>query len=216
MLQIKDFQFNAFQCNCFVIWDETKECVICDPGMIDVSEKRMLADFIAENGLSPKAILLTHGHGDHIYGVKFCVDTYSVPVYMDPADWATSREHVGFCQQLGLPELELDYETIDVKEEDIIRFGNHEFIVISTPGHTPGGVCYLCIDEKLILTGDTLFRGTIGRTDLSGGDYDTLMTNIKGKLMGLAGDIDVLPGHGGCTTIADEVQKNPFLAPFNE
>lgn len=216
MLHIKAFQFNAFSTNCFIAWDDTLKCIIIDPGMIDQAEKETLSAFISEEKLIPQSILLTHGHCDHIYGVKYCKDLYDVPVYMNSADITVSQQHAEFCQRLGLPKLELDFEAIDVKEEDKVGFGTHELIAIQTPGHTPGGLCWLCISEKVMFSGDTLFKGTIGRSDMPGGDYDQLMESIKGKLIGLAGDIDVLPGHGPSTNIAEEVQNNPFLAPFNE
>ena len=108
------------------------------------------------------------------------------------------------------------FPAIDVHEEDRLNFGSHELIAIACPGHTPGGVAWLCIEEKLLLSGDTLFKGSIGRTDLEGGDYDALMETLRGKLMSQAGDIEVLPGHGPRSTIAEEAQTNPFLLPFNE
>ena len=108
-----------------------------------------------------------------------------------------------------------DIRTTDIADGDMIRFGNTEFEVISTPGHTPGGVCYLDSKDRLLLSGDTLFAGTIGRTDQPGGDYDRLMESIFSRLMCLDGDIDVIPGHGPKTSIAEERVKNPFLQPFN-
>lgn len=215
MLKVQDFQFNPFQTNCYVVWDDTKECVIIDPAPMPGREMDILTGFVAAKELSPKAILLTHGHGDHALGVAACLQIWAVPVYMNAADRDICRQHAKMCAQMGM-KLDSEFPATDVKEEDRIAFGNHEFIVIGTPGHTPGGVSYLCIEEKVLFSGDTLFRGTIGRTDLHGGDFDEIMTSLNGKLLGLAGDIDVYPGHGSATSIADEVQNNPFLQPFNE
>ena len=216
MLRIENLVFNPFQENTFVIWDETKECAICDPGCMDEGERKRLEDVIAREGLTPKAVLLTHGHADHTYGAGFCAKKYGATVYMREVDRHISLLHSQFVTRIGMPELDVDFDITAIREEDVIKVGSHVFTVIETPGHTPGGACFLCIAEKLLLSGDTLFRGTIGRTDLDEGNYDDLMRSITGKLLGLAGDIDVLPGHGPSTTIAEEVQNNPFLAPFNE
>ena len=111
---------------------------------------------------------------------------------------------------------ELKFESKGIEDGEVLELADMKIEVIFTPGHTPGGVCYLLRDEKVMFTGDTLFAGTIGRTDLPGGDYDKLIVSIMDKLMGLPGDVDVLPGHGRKTTIADERTHNPFLQPFNE
>ena len=216
MLRIQDFQFNPFQTNCYVVWDDSKECAIIDPAPLPGRETDILADFVAAQGLTPKAILLTHGHGDHALGVAECLRHWDVPVYMNSADRDICRQHAKMCAQMGMGQLDSEFPATDVKEEDKIAFGGHEFIVIETPGHTPGGVSYLCIEEKVLFSGDTLFRGTIGRTDLPGGDFDEILKSLNGKLLGLAGDIEVFPGHGPSTSIAEEVQSNPFLQPFNE
>lgn len=197
MISIRDFQFNPYMTNCYLLWDESRECVICDPGMCSESECRRLDDFIAAEGLRPVALILTHGHDDHTAGVTHCLRKYGIKAYMSLLDRPA-------------------FPAIDVHEEDRLSFGSHELIAIACPGHTPGGVAWLCIEEKLLLSGDTLFKGSIGRTDLEGGDYDALMETLRGKLMSLAGDIEVLPGHGPRSTIAEEAQTNPFLLPFNE
>lgn len=215
MVHVKNFYFNDFRECCSVIWDETGECVIVDPGCGTEPEKASLYGFISEKGLKPVKILLTHAHFDHILGLAYCAGKYGIPVYMHPAEKETLENNGYFAKAFGFEMPATDIRTTDIADGDMIRFGNTEFEVISTPGHTPGGVCYLDSKDRLLLSGDTLFAGSIGRTDQPGGDYDRLMESIFSRLMCLDGDIDVIPGHGPKTSIAEERVKNPFLQPFN-
>ena len=215
MIQIKCFYFNDFRERCTVAWDETGEGVIVDPGCGSEDEKDRLYDFIGKNGIKPVKILLTHGHFDHVLGLTDCAVKYGIPVYMHPADKEILKTDDFFTRTYGFKMPVIDVDTTDMADGDIIRFGDTEFEVICTPGHTPGSVCFLDAKDRLLLSGDTLFAGSIGRTDHPGGDYDRLMESIFGRLMCLDGDIDVIPGHGPQTTIADERTKNPFLQPFN-
>lgn len=222
MLEIKCFYFNAFQECCSVVWNGSGECVIIDPGFYTEEEKEILFSFIGGKGLNPVKVLLTHAHFDHVYGVKACVDEYGVQVMMNPADKVILENNGHFCSMFRMKIPEGGFATADIKAGDHVRFGGTEekgmidFEVIGTPGHTPGGVCYLERNEKVLFSGDTLFAGAIGRTDNQWGDYDALMKGIFEGLMTLDGDIKVIPGHGPHTTIADERMKNPFLMPFNE
>lgn len=213
MLNIEDIIVNPIEERCIVIWDGTRECVIFDPGCLYPEEKGKLDGIIRNNALTPKAILITHGHFDHVFGAAHLQKKYGIPAYMSPED-APLLSGV-FSSMFGIDDPE-PFDTTDIHDGDVIRFGSHQFDVITTPGHSRGSVVYYCHEEKLLISGDTLFAGAIGRTDLPGGDYDRLMESLKGKVLGLAPDVDVLPGHGPATTIADEIQKNPFLLPFNE
>lgn len=216
MLQIKTFCFNAFQERCCVAWDESGECVIIDPGFYTDSEKRELVSFISEKGLRPSAIILTHGHFDHIFGVSDCVKLYGVPVMMNPNDRVILKNNGYFCDAFRLRRPDADFETRDVLDGDKVTFGGRVLEAMHTPGHTPGGLCWIDRDAKVLFSGDTLFAGSIGRTDNQWGDYDALIGGIFGKLMTLDGDITVIPGHGPQTSIAEERTRNPFLQPFNE
>lgn len=217
MINTKYFIFNAFQENCIVVWDEEGNCAVADPGFCTDAEGRALEGFIASEGLKPKCVLLTHGHFDHIYGVKRIAGLYGIPVYMSSAEKVILEKANGMiCGAYGMPEPDTSFAFEDIREGEVIEVGTLKFEVISTPGHTPGGVCYLERNEKVMLSGDTLFAGCIGRTDNQWGDYDALISGILDKLMALDGDIAVLPGHGPQTTVADERMKNPFLQPFNE
>lgn len=215
MLDIKIFTFNELQEKCSVAWDETGECVIIDPGFADDAEKEMLYGFIAEKGLKPVKILLTHGHFDHTLGLRKCKADFGVPVFMHPDDREILKGNEFFRKTYGMIIPDTDVETEDIADGDRIRFGNTELEVIATPGHTRGCVCFLDGKDGILFSGDTLFAGSIGRTDHPGGDYDKLMESINGRLMCLDGNIDVIPGHGPQTTIAGERMRNPFLQPFN-
>jgi len=221
-INIKSFCFNLFQENCYLLWDKGGSCVIIDPGNHGVLETGSLKDFIASKGLSPKAIWLTHGHFDHIYGVAELSREYSIPVYMSPDDGQTLGKGNDSCVRYGLELPDTSFETRDILEGDELSLGqddipgNPSFKVIATPGHTPGGVCFYDEEDGVLITGDTLFAGSIGRTDLWGGDYDKEILSIMEKLMDLPGSVEVFPGHGPQTSIAAERTTNPFLQPFNE
>ena len=216
MIHTEYFTFNAFQTRCSVIWDDEGFCAIADPGFETSEERDSLIGFINSKGLKPVCILLTHGHFDHVLGVAGLSETFGgLPVYMHPADKSTLENNQYFCRFFGSP-MPASFETTDVAEGSEIEVGSLRFEVIETPGHTPGGVCYLERENKYMLSGDTLFAGAIGRTDHPGGDYDAIMKSILGKLTVLDGQIEVVPGHGPTSTIAEEGMTNPFLMPFNE
>ncbi len=215
MIQAKCFYFNDFRECSTVLWDESGEGVIVDPGCNSDDEKNALCSFIDMKGIRPVKILLTHGHFDHVLGLTDCARKYNIPVYMHPADKEILKIDDFFTRTYGFRMPVIDIETTDIADGDIITFGNTELEVIHTPGHTPGGVCYYDKADKLLLSGDTLFAGSIGRTDHPGGDYDMLMESINTRLMDMDGDVTVIPGHGPHTSIADERTGNPFLQPFN-
>jgi len=218
MLHTRIFQFNPLGTNCMVLWaDGSKTCTVADPGMSSDEGEQELLSFFAREGLTPDAILLTHGHFDHVWGVERLLARFAVPVYMNSADGGILRDGASaFRGMQSMKMLRHDFPTVDVADGDVVTTGGVSWKVIGTPGHTPGGVCYWSEDNNLLLSGDTLFAGSIGRTDLQGGDYDALMASIKDKLLNLPGETDVLPGHGQPTSIAREGMYNPFLEPFNE
>lgn len=221
MLHLEHFTFNAFQTRCSVIWDDRGSCAFIDPGFSSAEERDALTGFVASRKLKPVCIMLTHGHFDHVLGVAELAAMYStdgkegLPVYMHPDERYTLENNTYFVRSFGAPMPEA-FETVDIREGDIIEVGSLRFEVISTPGHSRGGVCYYERSEKVLISGDTLFAGAIGRSDHPGGDYDQLMKSILEKLMTLDGDVTVIPGHGPCTDIATEGMTNPFLLPFNE
>ena len=224
MIHTHFFIFNAFQQRCSLVWDDKGECAIIDPGFYDSQERDQLFDHIENKSLHPVCIMLTHAHFDHISGMVETAEKFDIPIYMSREEKVILEEaNVELCRSFGfrIPQGcgkgNGDVcRYIYIKESDIIKVGELDFEVISTPGHTPGGVCFLERKEKILFSGDTLFAGAIGRTDNRWGDYDALIHGILTKLMVLDGSIDVIPGHGPTTTIAREGMTNPFLLPFNE
>ena len=216
MIHIEHFTFNSFYTSCYLLWDETGNCAISDPGCASEAELAQFTGFVSSKGLKPSCILLTHCHCDHIYGTAALSKKYGIPVYAGGGESYTIETTNPFlCKALGLPLPEaFDFKAVE--EGEIIEVGTLKFEVLSTPGHSAAGVCYLEREEKVLLSGDTLFAGAIGRTDHPGGDYDQLMRSIFEKLLMLEGDTRVLPGHGPSSDISTERMTNPFLLPFNE
>ena len=218
MLHTRIFQFNPLGTNCVVLWaDGSRHCAVVDPGMSSDEGERQLMDYFAGEGITPDAILLTHGHFDHVWGVERVLKQFPVPVYLHPGDKGIMTDGASaFHGMQSMKFLHHEFPTVDVADGDTVTTGGVTWKVLHTPGHTPGGVCYWSEENGLLISGDTLFAGSIGRTDLEGGDYDQLMTSIKEKLLNLPGQTDVIPGHGQPTSIAREGMSNPFLEPFNE
>ncbi len=216
MLKVKSFSFNAFEERTILLWDETGEGVVVDPGCCSDAEHDALDCEIAKEGITLKAVWLTHGHLDHIYGVNHIVAKWAVPVLMHPDDRQILDYNPRMAQAFGMSDPGLVPATMDIEDGQELRFGKTSFKVYATPGHTPGSVSFWSEEERLLLSGDTLFAGSIGRTDLPGGNYDKLIVSLMDGIMGLDGDTDVIPGHGPVTNIGRERTHNPFLQPFNE
>lgn len=216
-MNYKVFYFGALRATCMVLWEKGPSAFVVDPCFYEKEEKECLYDFFSKQGLTPRAILLTHAHFDHIEGVQELSDDFGgLPVYLSAAEKPVIDSLDRQCRFLGMRVPTLNVPLQDVADGDVIAVDDLQAQVIATPGHTPGGVCYYFPQDKLLISGDTLFAGTIGRTDLGYGDYDVLMESIQQKLMVLEGDVEVFPGHGASTTIGVERSSNPFLQPFNE
>jgi hydroxyacylglutathione hydrolase len=211
MVQIKIFVFNSFQENTYVLYDESKQCIIIDPGCNNQEENKELAYFIEKEQIVPKAILNTHGHIDHVLGCKFVIDRYKIPFY------AHSEEVpiIKMAKELGLLYgIKVDTPPMPnffLDDGQNFTFGNSTLSVSHIPGHSPGSLTICSIDNNFVLSGDVLFKGSIGRTDLPGGNFNTLINGIKSKLLVLPRDFIVYPGHGPETTIGKEIDTNPFL-----
>lgn len=209
------FTFNPYGEKCHLFGNDGGGCVIVDPGFLSEEERDGLYSEISRRGCTPAAVLLTHAHFDHIYGVGECVRKYGIPVYMGEHELAVKESSGELARRAGMPEPDTDWVPEYVRDGDRVVAGGMGFEVIWTPGHSEGSVCWYAREDKLLFSGDTLFAGAIGRSDLPYGDYDKLIVSIMDKLMGLDGDVTVCPGHGGGTTIAYERTHNPFLQPFN-
>ncbi len=219
MLHTRIFPFNPLGTNCTALWEDgARACILADPGMSSDDESASVLDFLSGKGFSIEAILLTHGHFDHVWGVEKLLERFpSVPVYMHPADKGILLDGGSvFKGMQSFKMLRHSFSTVDIADGQVLTLGGTDWKVIHTPGHTPGSVCFYSAGNNLLLSGDTLFAGSIGRTDLVGGDYDQLMSSIREKLLTLPGGTDVIPGHGQPTSIAREGMYNPFLQPFNE
>lgn len=214
-MKIHKFTYNPFEENTYVAEGADRRCVIIDPGCYYPGEHETFFAFLEENALIPEAILLTHCHFDHIGGVSALCARYGIPVY------ASSREQVVMDDRKLLQRLQIrlpdtSFTISDVSEGTAVEAAGFRFEAIGTPGHTPGGLSWYEKEEGVVFTGDTLFAGAIGRSDFDYSDYDSEIKAIMEKLMALPGPTQVLPGHGGKTTIARERSGNPFLEPFNE
>ncbi len=213
MSQIKTFYFNELRECCYVVSDESSECVIIDPGCNSDSEKNRLVKYVNERKLKPVKILLTHGHFDHVMGNAFVVKQWDLKTYVSDDDIEQLKRAKEYCAMYGFDIEEPPLDTINIKDGDKIKFGNTELEVIATPGHTQGGVCFHSATDKVLFSGDTLFAGSIGRTDHPSGNYERLMSSLEKLVSVIPPETRVLPGHGPETTISEELRSNPFLQP---
>jgi len=211
MIHIKKFTFNPFQENTYIAYDETKECIIVDPGCYDENENSILKTFIEQENLKPVALINTHCHLDHVFGNKFVADTYNLSPVMHKLDLPMLEYAPMAASKYGVHLGELPEVTNFIEEGDVVKFGDSEFEIIFTPGHAPGHVCLVNKKENITLSADVLFHLSIGRTDLPMGDHETLLSSIREKLFTLDPEMVIYPGHGPKTTIGFEKANNPFL-----
>ena len=211
MITIKTFVFNPFQENTYLLYDESGEAVIIDPGCYAQSEEEQLSTFIKDNKLKIKHLINTHSHIDHILGNAFVSQKYKLPLQSHKEDVfliERAKEQAKlFGMQIDTPPMPDNY----IDENDSIKFGNSLLKIIHAPGHSPGSLVFYNSDEHFMIVGDVLFNQSIGRTDLPGGNLDTLMKSIFTKLFPLGDDMKVYSGHGPTTTIGQERIGNPFL-----
>ena len=213
MTQVEIFEFSPFSENTYVVYDETKECVIVDPGCFFPQEKAALRRFIEENGLKPVRLLLTHAHLDHIFGNKYVFDTWGLLPECHEGEVKMLQDGPKIAQMYGLPAMDKSPEPgYLIKEGETLTFGVSKFEVIFTPGHSPASISFYCPADDFVLSGDVLFYESIGRTDLPGGDLAVLTQSIRNKLYTLPAHTLVLSGHGPGTTIRHEKQNNPFVS----
>ena len=212
MMNIERFVFNPLEENTYVLYDETKECVIIDPGCYDKDERAELASFINQNGLKPVKLLNTHCHVDHVLGNSFVKQTFGVKLYIHKEDEVVLRAVKVYAPHYGI----FDYQETEadefIEEGTPITFGNQQLKVLFVPGHAPGHVAFYHEASRQVIAGDVLFRNSIGRTDLPGGNSQTLVNSIHTKIFTLPDDVTVFPGHGPETTVGYEKKTNPFCA----
>lgn len=214
MLKVKQFVFNSFGVNTYIIYDsDTHEAIVVDPGMNSDAEHRRFDEFIDEQKLKITQVVNTHLHIDHCIGDNYVADKYGIKIAAHPDDTFLGQNIEAQARMFGLSAMNTSPVIINVNlaDGDIIKLGSHEIKVIHVPGHSPGGIALYCADSNILISGDALFHGSIGRTDLPGGEHNTLLTSIKEKLLTLPDSSLVLPGHDMSTTIAKEKSGNPFL-----
>ena len=197
--------------NCYVVSDSSKECVIIDCGAYYEEERRSIVYYILNDNLKPVHLLVPHGHLDHNFGNNTVFDEFGLKPEAGYGDRELIENLKGQAKDTFGVEVDYDFPPVGhyFDDEEVISFDNHQFSIIPTPGHTPGGVTFYCKEEKVAFTGDTLFKGSIGRTDLGGSMF--MIINSLRELAQLPDDTTILPGHGDSTTIGDELAHNPYM-----
>jgi len=209
-MTVKQFVFNAFSENTYVVYDTTGECIIIDPGCFDSTEKNALKQFITDNKLTVKKLINTHCHIDHVLGNSFVKQTFGAKLFIHKADEPTLKANEIVAPLYGFNGYEQTIADEFLEENEEVKFGNSVLKVVFVPGHAPGHIALVNVDEKICISGDVLFQQSIGRTDLPGGDFDTLMKSIQTKLFTLPDDVKVYCGHGPATNIGFEKLHNPY------
>lgn len=211
MLQIKVFVFSPIQENTYLLYHESGDCIIIDPGCYEDAEREELRSFILQKGLQPRMLLNTHCHLDHVFGNKFVAETWGLTLHLHRREEPVLQFAPASGLMWGMPFDNYQGDFIYLQEGDEIKLGADVLQVLEAPGHSPGHVCFYCKEQGFVIGGDVLFRGSIGRTDLPGGDYDTLISSIRNKLLVLPDETVVYNGHGEPAIIGVERKNNPFL-----
>jgi len=211
MLQITGFTFNPFQENTYVLYNEQGACWIIDPGMYNAEEEKILFDFLTQEKLRPQQIINTHTHIDHILGIHSLKAKYQLPFGMHEDDLPILRNAAGSAMMLGLPPFTAPQADFYIQSGATLNLGQDTIEVRLAPGHSPGSIVFYYPEGGFVVAGDVLFQGSVGRTDLPGGDFSTLSNSIQHQLYTLPDDTLVYPGHGAATTIGEEKRSNPFV-----
>lgn len=211
MLNVSFFTFNVFEENTYIITNEKKECWIVDPGMYGEEEEDAFFSFITEKQLQPQAIINTHAHLDHIFGVQAVMGRYHIPFGMHRQELQVLQMASASAAMFGFDFNNPPKPTFFISEQEPLMLGDDTLQVFYTPGHSPGSISFYYPKGNWVISGDVLFSGSIGRTDLPGGNFDTLVSSIRKNLFTLPGETIVLSGHGPATKISEEKMHNPFL-----
>ena len=211
MLEVRSFTFSPVQENTYLLYNAENHCLVIDPGCYFGNERRELQEFIAKYVLTPKYLLNTHCHLDHVFGNDFVHKTYKLDLHIHEKEKIVLDYAPTSGIQWGLPFENYKGNLLYLKEGDEVKLDTDVLRVIFAPGHSPGHICFYCEDQGFLIGGDVLFRESIGRTDLPGGDHATLISSIRSKLFMLPDETVVYPGHGPATTIGYEKKHNPYL-----
>ncbi|MEE2954362.1 MAG: MBL fold metallo-hydrolase [Bacteroidota bacterium] len=211
-MKIKIFTFNSFQENTLIVYDDTKECIIIDPGCYTETEKETLTSFIYQNQLNPTKLINTHCHIDHILGNEFVMKKFGLDLEIHKEELFILQNSLEIAKMYGFFEyIQPTKPPSFIREGDKISFGDSRLNVLFTPGHSPGHISLLNKKQNILISGDVVFQGSIGRTDLPNGDYNQLIKSIKQKILPLADKLQIYPGHGPVTNLSFEKKHNPFL-----
>ncbi|MFI5154554.1 MAG: MBL fold metallo-hydrolase [Chitinophagales bacterium] len=210
MLAVQSFTFNPIQENTYVLYDGKDACIV-DPGCYFGNERKALQEWLLEEKLNPKFLLNTHCHLDHVFGNKYVHDEYGLTLHIHEKEQEVLQHAPEAGLRWNMPFENYRGDLIFLKAGDKIMMGGHQLDILFTPGHSPGSICYYCEAERFVVSGDVLFKLGIGRTDLPGGNYDTLMDSIRETLFRLPDETTVYPGHGEPTTIGYEKKHNPYV-----
>lgn len=211
-MNIKSFTFNPFQENTYIVYDETKECLIIDPGCYTDAERKALKAFIEEKELTPVKLINTHCHIDHVLGNKFASEQWDLELYMHKEDLPVLEKVGEIGKMYGLEDYEgSPYPKHFLAQGDTLTFGESSFEILFTPGHAPGHICLYSKENNLLIAGDVIFQRSIGRTDLPGGDHSALINSIITRLFPLPNETQVFCGHGPSTNLGYEKENNPFI-----
>lgn len=209
-MKIKQFILNPFRENTYIVYDDSREAVIIDAGCQNQREQEQISAFVKSNSLQIKHLINTHCHIDHVLGVDALKKLYQVDFMAHADDIPVLNTVAAQACMFGLDTNGIPQIDSTLNEGDYIKFGQTELLVIHTPGHSPGGVCFYSEKNQTLFSGDTLFKGSIGRTDLMGGDNELIINSIHTKLLPLPENVKVFPGHEDHTTIGFEKKYNPF------
>ena len=211
MLHVKAFTFSPVQENTYILYNDQNQCCIIDPGCYFPAEKKELKDFVEQNSLQPLLLLNTHCHLDHVFGNKYISELYQLTLHIHRLE----KPVLDFAPTSGdmwqLPFDNYDGELVYLREGEKISLGADELEIRFVPGHSPGSICFYNEEGGFVIGGDVLFNGSIGRTDLPGGDFKTLINSIQTQLFTLPDDTKVYSGHGPVTTVGFEKMNNPFV-----
>lgn len=211
MVQLKKMVFNSFQVNTYIIYDESGECIIVDPANYETIEDQALSAFISEQNLKPVLNLNTHCHIDHILGINQVKKTFNIPLHTHENEAKLLKNAPLMGKVFGFNLEELPVIDHFIAHGEKITFGHSELKALHVPGHSAGSLAFYSREGNFVITGDALFAGSIGRTDLPGGDYDALIESISTHLFSLPEETSVWPGHGESSTIGGEMANNPFF-----
>lgn len=210
-MEIKTFFFNELRTCCYVLWDKNGKCLIIDPGCYSQTERERLVKYITDNNLNPLAVVNTHCHFDHIMGLDYICSYFSIPFWAHPLENDNLRRCATYSSLFGFHIEAPKKDLTPLENGQIMRLLDNPIEVLHTPGHSPGSVCLYVQQDHLLITGDTLFAGSVGRTDLPGGNMDSLMNSLETQLLALPKATAVYPGHGPATLLELEFKQNPYL-----